>query len=126
MASACSECLRLERQRLSRARPTQQPDRVRAGVSYGLEFPKYFSTGEADREEEYTFRRSNAFDTVAGEVAAVRAGGGVGLSLAEWMIQGQPTSYPDIFAMDVARYGPWASRAYTLQKSQENYRRRFR
>ena len=53
-------------------------------------------------------------------------GGGVGLSLAEWMIQGQPTSYPDIFAMDVARYGPWASRAYTLQKSQENYRRRFR
>ena len=56
----------------------------------------------------------------------VCAGGGVGLSLAEWMIQGQPTSYPDIFAMDVARYGPWASRAYTLQKSQENYRRRFR
>ena len=45
---------------------------MRAGVSYGLEFPKYFSTGEADREEEYTFRRSNAFDTVAGEVAAVR------------------------------------------------------
>ena len=42
------------------------------------------------------------------------------------MIHGQPTSYPDIFAMDVARYGPWASRAYTLQKSQENYRRRFR
>ena len=69
MASAGSQT---EARETTLASANQQHDRVRTGVSYGLEFPKYFSTGEADREEEYTFRRSNAFDTVGGEVAAVR------------------------------------------------------
>lgn len=58
-------------------------------------------------------------------MAGFMQGGGVGLSLSEWIIKGQPESYPDIFAMDVARFGKWATKAYTFQKSQENYRRRF-
>ena len=58
-------------------------------------------------------------------MAGFAQGGGVGLTLAEWLVHGQPVSYPDVFAMDVARYGPWASKAYTLAKSQENYTRRF-
>ena len=86
---------------------------MRPAVSLSLSLPPSLSLSA---------RRTASLITLC----AVCAGGGVGLSLAEWMIQGQPTSYPDIFAMDVARYGPWASRAYTLQKSQENYRRRFR
>ena len=53
----------------------------------------------------------------------IRQGGGVGLALSSWMIDGDPGS--DIWAMDVARYGALATPAYTNVKVQENYRRRF-
>ena len=39
------------------------------------------------------------------------------------MIHGDPGA--DIWAMDVARYGDWASMAYTNAKVRENYSRRF-
>ena len=46
------------------------------GASYGLEVALWFQThGKA--EENVTFRRSNAFDVVAEEVAAVRNGVGI-------------------------------------------------
>lgn len=61
--------------------------------------------------------------TAVGVMAGFSQGGGVGLALAEWMIEGEPST--DIFAMDVARYGAWANKAYTHEKVQENYRRRF-
>ena len=51
-------------------------------------------------------------------------GGGVGLSLSNWMIQGDPGA--DIWGMDVARYGDWTTMAYTDAKVRENYSRRFR
>ena len=58
---------------------------------------------------------------------AVMAGfcqaGGVGLRLAEWLIEGEPGA--DVYAMDVGRFGNFASKEYTYLKSQENYRRRF-
>ena len=41
-----------------------------------------------------------------------------------WMIEGDPGA--DIWAMDVARYGDWATPAYTNAKVRENYSRRFR
>ena len=56
-------------------------------------------------------------------MAGFSQGGGVGLTLANWMINGDP-GY-DIFGMDVSRYGDWASMAYTNAKVQENYSRRF-
>ncbi|MBO6757483.1 MAG: GcvT family protein [Roseibium sp.] len=57
-------------------------------------------------------------------MAGFSQGGGVGLTLANWMVDGDP-GY-DIWGMDVARYGDWATLAYTNAKVQENYRRRFR
>ena len=42
---------------------------------------------------------------------------------ANWMIHGDPGF--DIWAMDVSRYGDWASMAYTNAKVRENYSRRF-
>jgi dimethylglycine dehydrogenase len=57
-------------------------------------------------------------------MAGLSQGGGVGLSLANWMVEGDPGD--DIWAMDVARYGPWANLAYTNAKVRENYSRRFR
>ena len=59
-----------------------------------------------------------------GVMAGFSQGGGVGLALAGWMIEGDPGF--DIWAMDVARYGDWATRAYTNAKVRENYGRRFR
>jgi len=56
-------------------------------------------------------------------MAGFSQGGGVGLSLAEWMIEGEPSS--DIFAMDVARFGNYATHTYTRNKVRENYQRRF-
>ena len=59
-----------------------------------------------------------------GVMAGFSQGGGVGLALANWMIEGDPGF--DVFAMDVARYGDWATLAYTNAKVRENYGRRFR
>ena len=60
-------------------------------------------------------------------MAGLSQGGGVGLALAAWMTAGDAgDSGMDIWAMDVARYGDYATLAYTNAKVQENYRRRFR
>jgi dimethylglycine dehydrogenase len=59
-----------------------------------------------------------------GVMAGFSQGGGVGLSLANWMIHGDPGA--DIWGMDVARFGDWATMAYTNAKVRENYSRRFR
>jgi len=56
-------------------------------------------------------------------MAGFSQGGGVGLTLAEWMIEGEPSS--DVFAMDVARYGDYATHTYTRGKVRENYQNRF-
>lgn len=59
-----------------------------------------------------------------GVMAGFAQGGGVGLALSQWMAHGDPGS--DIFAMDVARFGAFATPKYTNTKVQENYKRRFR
>jgi dimethylglycine dehydrogenase len=56
-------------------------------------------------------------------MAGFSQGGGVGLALAQWMINGDPGF--DVFAMDVCRYGDYATLAYTNAKVRENYSRRF-
>lgn len=56
-------------------------------------------------------------------MAGFSQGGGVGLTLAEWMVEGEPSR--DVFAMDVARFGNWISPGYTRAKVRENYQRRF-
>jgi len=43
--------------------------------------------------------------------------------MAEWMIDGEPSI--DVWAMDVARFGSWASPDWGTVKSCENYERRF-
>ena len=59
-----------------------------------------------------------------GVMAGFSQGGGVGLALSQWMVNGDPGA--DIWGMDVARYGDWATLAYTNAKVRENYSRRFR
>jgi dimethylglycine dehydrogenase len=59
-----------------------------------------------------------------GVMAGFSQGGGVGLALSNWMVHGDPGF--DVWGMDVARYGDWATLGYTNAKVRENYSRRFR
>tara|TARA_R110002033_G_scaffold14896_10_gene43055 strand:- start:1193 stop:3610 length:2418 start_codon:yes stop_codon:yes gene_type:complete len=61
--------------------------------------------------------------SACGVMAGFSQGGGVGLTLAQWMIEGEPER--DVMAMDVARFGDWISPGYTLPKVIENYQKRF-
>jgi len=58
-----------------------------------------------------------------GVMAGFCQGGGVGLTMAEWMIDGEPSI--DVWAMDVARFGEFATADWGTVKSTENYERRF-
>ena len=61
--------------------------------------------------------------SAAAVMAGFSQGGGVGLTLAQWMINGEPEIDPR--AMDVARFGNWTTPGYTVPKVIENYQRRF-
>jgi dimethylglycine dehydrogenase len=58
-----------------------------------------------------------------GVMAGFCQAGGVGLCLAEWMIDGAPSI--DVWAMDIARFGKFATPDWGTVKSSENYERRF-
>lgn len=61
--------------------------------------------------------------SACGVMAGFSQGGGVGLMLAQWMIEGEPER--DVMAMDIARFGDWISPGYTRPKVIENYQKRF-
>lgn len=57
-------------------------------------------------------------------MAGFLQGGGVGKSLAEWMIHGEPET--DVFGMDVARYGDYAqNKRFIKETTGQFYTRRF-
>lgn len=69
-------------------------------------------------------RGKRGYWTACGVMAGFSQGGGVGKALAEWMIHGEPEQ--DVFGMDVARYGDFASnREYLRQTTGQFYARRF-
>ncbi|GMQ77346.1 MAG: FAD-dependent oxidoreductase [Gammaproteobacteria bacterium] len=58
-----------------------------------------------------------------GVMAGFCQAGGVGLCMAEWMLDGEPSI--DVWAMDIARFGSFATPDWGTIKSSENYERRF-
>ena len=56
-------------------------------------------------------------------MAGFSQGGGVGLALSNWIVDGDPGF--DVWAMDVSRFGDYATMAYTNARVRENYSRRF-
>ncbi|MFT7508518.1 MAG: dimethylglycine dehydrogenase [Sulfitobacter sp.] len=56
-------------------------------------------------------------------MAGFSQGGGMGLSLAQWMVDGAPDCDPRGF--DVARFGRWTTPGFTVPKVVENYQKRF-
>ncbi len=64
------------------------------------------------------------FWAACGVMAGFSQCGGVGLTLARWMIEGEPGA--DVFGMDVARYGRFASHVrYLADTTRQFYARRF-
>lgn len=59
-----------------------------------------------------------------GCMAGFSQGGAIGLTLANWMVHGDPGA--DVFGMDVARYGSFAANdAYLRARTRQFYARRF-
>lgn len=50
--------------------------------------------------------------------------GGLGRLAAEWMVEGEPSL--DLFGWDMARFGAWASRAFTRARVADQYAHRFK
>ncbi|WP_419910210.1 GcvT family protein [Hoeflea sp.] len=63
------------------------------------------------------------FWCACGVMAGFSQGGGVGLALSNWIVDGDPGF--DTWGMDVARYGDFATLAFTNEKVRENYANRF-
>jgi dimethylglycine dehydrogenase len=64
------------------------------------------------------------FWSACGVMAGFLQGGGVGKTLAEWMIHGEPEA--DAWPMDIARYGDFAAnKEYIKQTTGQFYSRRF-
>ena len=58
-----------------------------------------------------------------GVMAGFSQGGGVGLAVAQWIVNGEPEG--DLHGLDVARFGPYATPAYVEEKATEFYANRF-
>jgi dimethylglycine dehydrogenase len=112
-------------------------DRIAPSLEVGFEhFPRLASAGiKKVVNGPFTFapdgnplvgpvRGLRNYWVACGVMAGFSQGGGVGLALSHWMVDGDPGA--DIWGMDVARYGDWATLAYTNAKVRENYSRRFR
>ncbi|MBB25609.1 MAG: dehydrogenase [Geminicoccus sp.] len=61
--------------------------------------------------------------TACGIIPGFSQSGGLGLTLAQWIIDGEPEY--DMFPWDMARYGDWAGKAFTKARTLETYGTRF-
>ncbi|MEM8776693.1 MAG: FAD-dependent oxidoreductase [Pseudomonadota bacterium] len=97
------------------------PALERAGVKSVIHGPFTFAPDGNPLVGPVSGRRN--YWSACGVMAGFSQGGGVGLMLAQWMIEGECER--DVSAMDVARYGDWITPGYTLPKVIENYQKRF-
>jgi dimethylglycine dehydrogenase len=97
------------------------PDLERAGVKNVIHGPFTFAPDGNPLVGPVPGMRN--YWSACGVMAGFSQGGGVGLTLAQWMIEGEPER--DVMAMDVARFGKWITPGYTLPKVIENYQKRF-
>ncbi|MFK7881219.1 FAD-dependent oxidoreductase [Roseobacter sp.] len=97
------------------------PDLARAGVKNVIHGPFTFAPDGNPLVGPVPGVRN--YWSACGVMAGFSQGGGVGLMLAQWMVEGETER--DTMAMDVARFGDWITPGYTLPKVIENYQKRF-
>jgi len=59
-----------------------------------------------------------------GIMTGIGSGGGLGKSVAEWIVEGEPEWH--LASLDVARFGDYFTKDFILARSKENYGTRFR
>ncbi len=59
-----------------------------------------------------------------GIVPGFSQSGGLGLLLAQWIVEGEPEM--DLFPWDMARYGPWATKGFAKARALDCYANRFK
>jgi len=115
----------------------EDPDRIERELTLGFErFPDLQEVGvKTWVNGAFTFspdgnplvgpvRGKQGYWCACAVMAGFLQGGGVGKSLAEWMIHGEPET--DVFGMDVARYGPYAeNKQFIKETTGQFYTRRF-
>ncbi|MDG1129950.1 MAG: FAD-dependent oxidoreductase [Paracoccaceae bacterium] len=97
------------------------PDLERAGIKNVIHGPFTFAPDGNPLVGPVPGMRN--YWSACGVMAGFSQGGGVGLTLAQWMIEGETER--DTFAMDCARFGNWTTPGYTRPKVIENYQKRF-
>ncbi len=115
----------------------EDPDRIERELTLGFErYPALQHVGvKTWVNGAFTFapdgnplvgpvRNKQGYWCACGVMAGFLQGGGVGKSLAEWMIFGEPEA--DVFGMDVARFGPYAeNKQFIKETTGQFYTRRF-
>jgi dimethylglycine dehydrogenase len=115
----------------------EEPDRIENELTLGFERYPVLQTAGVRNWVNGAFTFSPDGNPLVGPVRGKRGywcacavmagflqGGGVGKSLAEWMIHGEPEA--DVFGMDVARYGAYAAnKEYIKETTGQFYTRRF-
>ena len=115
----------------------EDPDRIEKELTLGFErFPDLQNVGvKTWVNGAFTFspdgnplvgpvRGKPGYWCACAVMAGFLQGGGVGKSLAEWMIHGEPEA--DVFGMDVARYGDYAqNKRFIKETTGQFYTRRF-
>ena len=115
----------------------EDPDRIERELTLGFErYPDLQNVGvKTWVNGAFTFapdgnplvgpvRGKPGYWCACGVMAGFLQGGGVGKSLAEWMIHGEPEA--DVFGMDVARFGDYAqNKRFIKETTGQFYTRRF-
>ena len=115
----------------------EDPDRIERELTLGFErYPALQEVGvKTWVNGAFTFapdgnplvgpvRGKPGYWCACGVMAGFLQGGGVGKSLAEWMIHGEPEA--DVYGMDIARFGPFAeNKQFIKETTGQFYTRRF-
>ena len=64
------------------------------------------------------------YHMAGGVIPGFSQSGGLGLALAQWIVDGEPEM--DLWGWDMARFGDWASKPFTMARAMDNYSSRFR
>jgi len=64
------------------------------------------------------------YHAACGIMTGIGSGGGLGKSVAEWIVNGEPEWH--LASLDIARFGDYFSKDFILERSKENYGTRFR
>jgi len=91
-----------------------------AGVKRIINGPMIFSPDLGPLIGPHPLRRN--YFCANGVMAGFNQGAGIGRTLAEWLIQGEPEI--DVFCWDVARFGDFADKSYTEQTTRYFYENR--